>query len=198
MLTEIKFGITISPGPEKESQDQNFTSEVIDYLAKLGDPYESVWMPDHLTGFGMIPDTYDILEAKTTVSYLSALFQNLDFGTIVTCNSFRNPAMLAKMGATLDAFTGGRFILGMGAGWYADEYRQYGYDYPSAAKRIRQLDEALQIIKLMWTQDDVTFDGRYYKVKNAYCNPKPDPIPPIMVGCWGEKLSMKLVVKHGD
>lgn len=197
-MADIKFGVALSPGPEDGSRGREFTSQVENYLAGLVDRYESVWFPDHLTGMGLIPDTCDILESITSISYLSALYKNFNFGTIVLCNSFRNPALLAKIGVTLDAFTGGRFVLGIGAGWYQDEYRQYGYEYPSAAVRIRQLEEGLQIIKKLWTEDAVTFKGKYYEVENAYCYPKPDPPPPIMIGCSGEKLSMKLVARYAD
>jgi alkanesulfonate monooxygenase SsuD/methylene tetrahydromethanopterin reductase-like flavin-dependent oxidoreductase (luciferase family) len=102
------------------------------------------------------------------------------------------------MGATLDALTGGRFILGIGAGYYQDDYRQYGYKYPTPAVRIRQLEEGLQIIKRLWTEDNVTFKGTYFQVENAYCNPKPNPVPPIMVAGIGEQLSIKLVAKYAD
>lgn len=203
-MSTIKFGIFVTPIPIDGSRGNVFTAQIENYLMEIGGLYESVWVPDHLTSTVMqrfsvsVPDNVDFLEAYTTISYLSALFKQHLFGAIVTCNSFRNPSLLAKMGSTLNAFTGGRFVLGIGAGWNENEYRQYGYDFPSAAIRIRQLEEGLQIIKKLWTEDDVTFKGKYFKVENAYCNPKPDPIPPIMVGCSGEKLSMKVVVKYAD
>jgi alkanesulfonate monooxygenase SsuD/methylene tetrahydromethanopterin reductase-like flavin-dependent oxidoreductase (luciferase family) len=94
--------------------------------------------------------------------------------------------------------SGGRFILGIGAGWNKEEYLQYGYKFPSNRARIRQMEEATQIIKLLWKQDDVTFRGKYCQVENAYCNPKPDPVPPILIGGGGEKYLLKAVAKYAD
>ena len=166
------------------------------HLGGLEDHFDSAWLPDHL----LLSEQHkhDILECLTTISYLSGVFRKLKFGSIVLCNSFRNPALVAKMGATLDALTGGRFILGIGAGWFEEEYKQYGYDFPPPAIRIKQLEEGVQIIKRMWTEDSVTFKGKYFTVKNAHCNPKPDPPPPIMIGAGGEKLSLKVVARYAD
>ncbi|MHA1712405.1 MAG: LLM class flavin-dependent oxidoreductase, partial [Candidatus Freyarchaeota archaeon] len=125
-------------------------------------------------------------------------FKKLAFGAIVLCNSYRNPALLAKMGATLQLLTGGRFVLGIGAGWKEDEYHAYGYEFPKAAVRIKQLEEGVQIIRKMWTEDVVTFEGKYFKVRKAYCNPKPKPLPPIMIGGGGEKLTLRVVARHAD
>jgi len=102
------------------------------------------------------------------------------------------------MGATLDALTGGRYILGIGAGWMKEDYIEYGYKFSSAAIRIKQLEEGVQIIKRMWAEDDITFLGKYFTVKNAYCNPKPDPPPPILIGGEGEKLLLRVVARYAD
>jgi len=102
------------------------------------------------------------------------------------------------MGATLQLLTGGRFILGIGAGWKEDEYIAYGYEFPSAKVRIEQLEEGVQIIRKMWTEAKATFEGKYYKIRNAICSPRPKPIPPIMIGGGGEKLTLKVVAKHAD
>ncbi len=133
----------------------------------------------------------------TTISYISALFPNHKIGTAVTCNSFRNPALTAKMAATLDALTNGRFILGIGGGWYKPEYEKYGYLFPSGKVRINQLEEALQIIKGLWREDDFSFIGNYYEVKNVSCNPKPRN-PTLMIGGGGEKFTLHLVARYAD
>lgn len=113
-------------------------------------------------------------------------------------NSFRSPALLAKMAATTQALTGGRLILGVGAGWHEGEYRAYGYDYPSPATRIRQMEEAIQVIKALWTQAPATFIGKHYRIENAWCEPRPDPAPPIMIGGSGEQLTLRVVARHAD
>jgi alkanesulfonate monooxygenase SsuD/methylene tetrahydromethanopterin reductase-like flavin-dependent oxidoreductase (luciferase family) len=189
VMADVRFGVMVPNGPQRH---------VVDFLNGLGEYYESVWIADHLLPPPFVPKPDDLLECLTTISYLSGIYSELDFGTIVLCNSFRNPALVAKMVATLDAWTGGRFILGIGAGWYEEEYRQYGYNFPSSATRIRQLEEGVQIIKRLWVEDGVTFKGKHFRVEDVYCNPKPDPPPPVMIGARGEKLSLKVVARHAD
>jgi alkanesulfonate monooxygenase SsuD/methylene tetrahydromethanopterin reductase-like flavin-dependent oxidoreductase (luciferase family) len=128
------------------------------------------------------------LESFTTLAYLAALHPRLKFGHTVICQSFRNPALVAMMGATFQLLSGGRFLLGIGAGWDAAEHRAFGYDFPPARVRVAQLEEALQIIKRMWTEEKVTFLGQHYRVQDAACQPRPDPRPPIMVGAFGPKM----------
>lgn len=140
----------------------------------------------------------DNLEGWTTVNFLMGAFKRLSFGHIVLCNSYRNPALLAKMAATLAFLAPGRFMLGIGAGWKEDEYLSYGYEFPTAASRIEALEEGVQIIRKMWTEDVVYFNGKHYKVDGAHCNPKPNPVPPIMIGGGGEKLTLRVVASHAD
>jgi alkanesulfonate monooxygenase SsuD/methylene tetrahydromethanopterin reductase-like flavin-dependent oxidoreductase (luciferase family) len=101
------------------------------------------------------------------------------------------------MRATLQLLSGGRYILGLGAGWNEEEYRAYGYDFPPARVRVEQLDETLQIIKTLWTQKTATFAGEYYRVTEAYCEPKPDPLPLVMVGAFKPKM-LHLTAKYAD
>jgi len=149
-------------------------------------------MVDHLQ-FGDI----DVLEGFTALTYLSALHPQLKFGNSVLCQSFRNPALLAKMAATLQFMSGGRLILGLGAGWHEEEYKSYGYDFPPAPVRVEQLEEAIQIIKRMWREETATFEGQHYRVVEARCEPRPVPIPPIMVGAFKPKM-LRLTAKHAD
>jgi alkanesulfonate monooxygenase SsuD/methylene tetrahydromethanopterin reductase-like flavin-dependent oxidoreductase (luciferase family) len=121
----------------------------------------------------------------------------MQFGHAVLCQSFRNPALVAKMGATLQFMSGGRFILGLGAGWKEDEYVSYGYDFPPALTRVEQLDEYVQVIKAMWREEQATFEGKYYQVREAWCEPKPDPVPTIMIGAMKPKM-IDLTVRHAD
>ena len=119
---------------------------------------------------------------------------------MVTCNSYRPPSLLAKMASGIDVMSRGRLILGIGAGWYQHEYEAYGYEYPETPDRLRMLRESLQVIKAMWTQDEATFDGRYYKVRGAINEPKPvqKPHPSIWIGGGGERVTLKLVAQYGD
>ena len=135
--------------------------------------------------------------AATTVTYLAARHPGLQWGHTVLAQSFRNPGLVAKMGATLQFLSGGRFILGLGAGGQAAEHRAFGYDFPPGHVRVAALDEALQIIKALWTQESATFAGAYYRVEGAACAPRPDPTPPIMVGAFRPKM-LRLTARHAD
>jgi alkanesulfonate monooxygenase SsuD/methylene tetrahydromethanopterin reductase-like flavin-dependent oxidoreductase (luciferase family) len=154
--------------------------------------FDSAWIVDHLQ-FG----DSDVLEGFTALAYMTALHPMLQFGHAVLCQSFRNPALLAKMGATLQFMSDGRFILGLGAGWHEEEYRAYGYDFPPARVRVEQLEEAVQIIKLLWTEEQVTFEGNYYRVSAARCEPRPDPTPPLMIGAFRPKM-LRLTAYYAD
>lgn len=155
--------------------------------------FDSAWSIDHL-----LPDNCDLLEGFTTLTYMAARHPELMFGHTVLCQVFRNPALLAQMGASLHFLSGGRFILGIGAGsGQQEEYLAYGYDFPPARVRVEQLEESLQIIKAMWTEEKATFAGRHYRVSNASCAPRPDPTPLTMVGAFGPKM-LRVTAKYAD
>jgi F420-dependent oxidoreductase-like protein len=160
--------------------------------------YHSFWLVDHFWSPGM-PDV-DLLEAVTMMSALAARTERVRIGTLVLCNSFRNPALLAKSLTTIDHISNGRLEVGLGAGWMEQEYRAYGYEFPSVGTRLRQLEEGLQILKAMFTENRANFKGRYYTATDAPNNPKPvqKPHPPIMIGGAGEKVMLRLVAKYAD
>lgn len=160
--------------------------------------FHSIWFVDHMWSRGLVD--LDHLEAWTLMAATAAVTDRLGIGTLVMCNSYRNPALLAKMAASLDNVSGGRFLLGLGAGWMDEEYRAYGYPFPSVRVRIEQLDEALCILKLMFTETRANFEGKYYSVTDAINNPKPvqKPHPPILIGGAGEKLLLRVVARHAD
>ena len=160
--------------------------------------YHSFWLVDHFWTLGM-PDL-DLLEAVTMMSAIAARTERVRIGTLVLCNSFRNPALLAKSLTTIDHISDGRLEVGLGAGWMEQEYRANGYEFPSVGTRLRQLDEGLQILKAMFTENRANFKGRYYTVTDAPNNPKPvqKPHPPIMIGGAGEKVLLRLVAKYAD
>ncbi len=168
-------------------------------LEAIRGKFDSVWVPDHFhPPIEGSSNEVDVLECMTTIAYLAGIFPDFDFGSIVLGQSYRNPALLAKMGATLQSLTGGRFILGIGAGWKEDEYLAYRYDFPKASVRIAQLEETVQIIQKMWTETPASFEGTYYHIRDAYCEPKPTPRPPIMIGGGGEQLTLRVVAKWAD
>jgi len=161
-------------------------------LEALPPEFTTVWVDDHLQ-FG----DRQVLEGWTLVTYLAALFPRFRFGHLVLAQSFRNPALLAKMAATLQHLTGGRYILGIGAGWNEEEYRAYGYDYPSGGTRVAQLAEAIEVIRAVWTQSPASYHGEHYRIDGLVCEPRPDPPPPIMVGTNGPK-ALRVTARLAD
>jgi alkanesulfonate monooxygenase SsuD/methylene tetrahydromethanopterin reductase-like flavin-dependent oxidoreductase (luciferase family) len=189
----IDFGFSLLGGSPPSGPTSKWLDDLDQVLPQLEGHYRSLWMTDHF--FWETDPTY---EAWTAMCYLLARFPKYEVGPMVLGQSYRNPALLAKMGATLQALSGGRFIMGIGAGWKEDEYRAYGYDYPSAGVRIEQLGDTLEIMKRLWTElGKVTFQGKHYQIENAYCEPKPDPVPPIVVGGGGRK-TMMLAARYAD
>jgi alkanesulfonate monooxygenase SsuD/methylene tetrahydromethanopterin reductase-like flavin-dependent oxidoreductase (luciferase family) len=191
-MTLIQFGLVLPPGPRTPDARATFLADARRELELVGKHFDSAWFVDHFQF-----DNQDVLECWTTISYLAALHPALRFGTAVLGQSYRNPALLAKMAATLQYLSDGRLIFGIGAGWKEDEYLSYGYEFPSAGARVDQLDEALQIVKALWTEERATFHGRYYRVDQAWCEPKPSPLPPLMVGGTKPRM-LRLVARHAD
>jgi alkanesulfonate monooxygenase SsuD/methylene tetrahydromethanopterin reductase-like flavin-dependent oxidoreductase (luciferase family) len=121
-------------------------------------------------------------------------------GQMVGCAPYRNPGLLAKITSTIDVISGGRLDWGVGAGWYDNEFAGYGYEFPAAKVRIGVLRETVEIVKSMWTDAETTYDGRYFQLKGAQCDPKPvqQPHPPIWIGGGGEQLTLRVVARHAD
>ncbi|HJQ83193.1 MAG TPA: TIGR03560 family F420-dependent LLM class oxidoreductase [Candidatus Binatia bacterium] len=190
MARPIKFGFTLPQFGASWSEARD--------LALLADEsgFDSVWLADHVFGVG----GDDPLEAWTEMTAVAAVTRRVELGFLVLCNSFRPPALVAKMAATFDHIAGGRLILGYGAGWFATEYEAYGYEFPPVGVRLAQLEEALRILKAMWTEEQPTFRGRHYRIENARCWPRPArrPHPPILVGGAGERVLLRLVARYAD
>jgi len=131
---------------------------------------------------------------------LAAVTRKVRVGSLVLCNSYRNPALTAKMAASLDFISGGRLEFGYGAGWKKDEYMAYGFPWHDTPVRAEQMAEAIRLMKGMWTEEPFSFRGKYYAVKDAVCNPKPlqKPHPPIWIGGGGEKIMLRLVAGYAD
>jgi alkanesulfonate monooxygenase SsuD/methylene tetrahydromethanopterin reductase-like flavin-dependent oxidoreductase (luciferase family) len=168
-------------------------------LEALRGKYDSVWLSDHfIPGTRWMPYQPDTLECWTGTAFWAGAFPDFQYGQIVMGNSFRHPPLLAKSAATLQTLSGGKLILGIGAGWYEDEYQMYGYPFPSGRVRLEQLDEAVQIMRRMWTTSPASFDGRHYTIDSAICNPLPDPPIPLLIGSSGEKVALRIVARHAD
>lgn len=164
----------------------------IDDLERAGGVFESVWMVDHLQA-----DDAGVLECFTTLTYLVARHPRFQAGHAVVCQSFRNPALLAKMATAFEFLSGGRYTLGLGAGWNEEEYRAYGYDFPLGGVRVEQLAETLQIVTALWTEAEVFRTGGHYRVVNARCEPRPEPVPAIMLGAFGPK-TLRFAARYAD
>ena len=159
--------------------------------------FHSIWFPDHMWVRGL--PQVDYLETWTLMTSIAASTSRLRVGGLVLCNSFRNPAF-AKMVATLDHISNGRVELGLGAGWMEEEYKAYGYEFPSGGVLATQLKEGVEIIKKLFTEEKATYTGKYFHIADAYNNPKPvqKPYPPITIGAAAEQKMLKLVAQHAD
>ncbi len=190
------FGWRLPTGSQRMPHRNNsYRDHVRQILDLISGHFHSTWIPDHLMDGGRA-----IPEAMVTLSFFGRQYEELFMGTAVVGQSYRNPALLAKMSATLQQLTAGRFILGVGAGWKGDENRAYGYEFPNASVRIAQLAETIQICKLLWDPSlpEATFRGRHYQIENAICRSKPTPPPPLMNGGGGEQLTLRVVAQFAD
>jgi F420-dependent oxidoreductase-like protein len=161
--------------------------------------YNALWLFDHFHTVPM-PTQEPTFECWTSTAALARDTKRIRIGQMVTCNSYRNPALLAKMASTVDVLSHGRLDFGIGAGWYEQEYRAYGYDFPDGPTRLRQLRDAVQIIRAMWTEDEATFEGKYAQVRGAINQPKgvQKPHIPMLIAGAGEQVTLKLVAQYGD
>src|SRR3984957_988088 len=141
------------------------------------------------------------VEGWTVLSALAAVTRTIRLATLASSVAYRNPAHLAKIAAGVDLISRGRMTLGIGAGWFDMEYRQYGWEFPEKpAVRIRQMEEAVKLILLMWNEKRATFHGRYFHIEDAILEPKPvqKPHPPVMIAGGGEQLTLRVVAQLGD
>ena len=158
--------------------------------------FDSLWIADHFYGFDAKTDPF--LEGWTTLTWLAAKFPDVLLCHHVLGHGYRPPALTAKMASTLQTLSGGRFILGIGAGWREDEYRAYGYEFPRPAVRFAQLAEVIEICRLMWTDPDPTYHGEYFQIDGAAASPLPEVVPPICIGASGEQIGLPLVGRMAD
>ena len=160
---------------------------------------EHAWAFDHFVPLGPDP-TGPQLEGWTLLGALAARTERLRVGLMVTGNTYRHPAVLANIAVTVDHISHGRLDFGIGAGWNELEHSMYGMQLYAPGERIRRLGEACEVMKLLWTETRANFDGKYYQLKDALCEPKPvqKPYPPIVIGGSGEQLTLRVVARHAD
>jgi F420-dependent oxidoreductase-like protein len=199
----LKFGVALPQGWVMDLagiEDPVEAYEAMTRVAQTADElgFESVWLADH---FHTVPKPVQekVFECWTTTAALARDTQRVRIAQ-VTCNGYRNPALLAHMASTVDVLSRGRLDFGIGAGWYEHEYRAYGYDYPDTPGRLSRLREAVQIILAMWTQEEPVFEGNYYQVRGAINQPKgvQKPHIPLLIGGGGEQVTLKLVARYAD
>ena len=190
MSHSMHFGVTL-PQIKRTWEECKGAAVSFDGLG-----YDSAWVCDHV--YGVPNPQLPILEAWSLISAVAAVTDRIQLGTLVTPPLFRNPAILAKQVATIDTIAGGRVIMGLGAGWFQPEFEAYGNPFPSLGQRMGALEEAVQIMKSMWTEEKTSLDGKHFQVKEALCEPKPPRRPPILIGGTGEKVLMGLVARYAD
>lgn len=187
----MEFGVMISPVPRQGTlEEMRESNERI--LAAAQRNGWGLWFVDHLQA-GEMP----YLECWTQMVHTSARFPDLTVGPIVLCQNYRNPGLLANMAATLQFLSGGKLIFGIGAGWKEDEYLAYNYEFPRPGVRLDQLEEALQVVKALWSGERVTVEGEHYRVTEAIALPAPDPVPPIMIGGNGNR-TVGIAARYAD
>ena len=180
------------PNPRSTYDD---TMRLARHAEKLG--YDGIWLADHF-----LPEEDELIpvhESWMTMAALSRDVPRLRIGTLVSGNTYRHPALLANMVATLDNLNNGRTVLGLGSGWQQNEHEAYGFEFGTTASRLRMLDEACQVIKGLLTNDFFDFEGEFYQLRHAPLEPKPKQNHlPLMIGGGGEKVTLKIAAKYAD
>jgi F420-dependent oxidoreductase-like protein len=199
----MRFSLFLPQGPMNELAGLKDPVEAYEAMTRVAQTaeevgFDAIWLADVLSaereGF--------LFECWTTIAAVARDTRRIRIGQMVTSNVFRNPALLAKMASTVDVLSHGRLTLGIGSGspFLADQAHAYGYDYPDISVRSRQLREALEILLAMWTQEEATFEGKYYQVRGAINQPKgvQQPHIPVLIAGNGEQITLKLVAQYAD
>lgn len=205
MPMAVRFGVFVPQGwrqdlvgigdPVEQYEAMTAVARAADALPGI----DSIWVYDHfLTVPNITLET--TFECWSITAGLVRDTQRVRVGQMVTCNSYRNPALLAKMASTVDAMSHGRLNFGLGAGWYEQEYRAFGYEFPEVRVRMAMFREACEVITRMWTEERASFEGKYYRITDAINQPKgvQKPYPSFWIGGGGEQVTLKLVAKYGN
>lgn len=172
------------------------TIEIATLTEELG--YHHLWVYDHVETVPRREPTH-VFEAFTTLAALAQHTERVRLGQMVTCAAYRNAGLLAKEAACVDVFSGGRLILGLGAGWYEREYQAYGFEFPPPRERLRILDETVQVVKRLWSEETVSFEGKHLHFDGAFCDPKPlQQLPEVWIGGGGEQVTLRIAARHAD
>jgi len=200
----IKFGTFVPQGWRMDLVDIRDPVEQYEAMTGVGKAaekagYDSIWVFDHFHTVPT-PELETCFEAWTITAGLARDTSRVRIGQMVTCNGYRNPALLAKVASTVDVMSHGRAICGLGAGWYEHEWRAYGYGFPETPDRMRAFREACEIVVRLWTEEKPSFQGKYYSIDGAINQPKGVQRPhlPLWLGGGGERVTLKLVARWGD
>ena len=179
--------------------DVKFDYPVLEELWRTADRlgFSAVWVYDHF--YGPSEHTDPVYEGWTTLAAMAVVTKRARVGCLVPSVTYRNPAIVANMAVTVDHISGGRLDFGIGAGWHEAEHSGYGIEFPSPAVRVAMVDEALTVIRRLWTEESVTFHGQFYDLEDALCEPKPlqRPHPPIVIGGTKPKM-LRVIARHAD
>ena len=188
----LRFGIKVAQMGGSYAQIREAWLEA----DRLG--FDSGWLHDHLLNQNDVTQPED--EGWTVLTALLVESRRIRGGLMVTANTFRPPSVLAKIVTTLDVISGGRVDVGLGAGWFEQEHRQYGLPLPPIGERMRRLEEACRVLKALWTEHRATLDGVYYQLREAIHEPKPvqKPHPPLVIGTRGERVGLRIVAQHAQ
>ena len=205
MRTHMRFGVFVPQGWRMdlaEIADPIEQYEAMTRVAKAADQtevFDSIWVYDHFHTIPQ-PTLNTTFECWTITAALARDTSRVNIGQMVTCNGYRNPALLAKMASTVDVLSHGRLYCGLGAGWYEHEWRAYGYGFPETRERMRRFREACEIISKMWTEDYPEFRGEHYSIDKPINEPKGahKPHPSFWIGGSGEQVTLKLVARFAD
>jgi F420-dependent oxidoreductase-like protein len=201
-VTQLRYGAFAPQGWKLEYSGWSaadawaHTKHVAQLAERLG--YDHVWVYDH---FETVPrrEPTHVFEAFTTLAALAQHTNRVQLGQMVTCAAYRNAGLLAKEAACVDVFSDGRLILGLGAGWYEREYQAYGFDFPPPADRLRILSETVQVVRRLWSEETVSFEGKHLTFDGAYCDPKPlQQLPEIWIGGGGEQVTLRIAARYAD
>src|SRR5712691_8256868 len=200
----MKYGVIVPQGWRMDLVGVSDPVEAYETMTSVAQTAEevgldSIWLFDHFHTVP-VPSQEPTFECWTSTAALARDTKRVRIGQMVTCNSYRNPTLLAKIASTVDVLSHGRLDFGIGAGWYEQEYNAYGYPFPDAPTRLRMMREAIQIILKMWTEEEAHFEGKYYQVRGAINQPKgvQKPHIPMLIGGGGEQVTLKLVAQYGD
>ncbi|HEX9056106.1 MAG TPA: LLM class F420-dependent oxidoreductase [Ktedonobacterales bacterium] len=201
----IRFGVFVPQGWRMdlvEIANPIEQYEAMTRVAKAADAieaFDSIWVYDHFHTVPR-PERETTFEAWTITAALTRDTQRVNVGQMVTCNGYRSPSLLAKMASTVDVMSHGRLFCGLGAGWYEHEWRAYGYGFPETRDRMRAFREAVEIIYKMWTEDEPTFDGEFYRIDKPINEPKSagKSHPSLWIGGGGEQVTLRLVAKYAN